>query len=235
MRSRGPATRSPRGRASSRTRSKDTNGIYAEYEQVVDRTPRYTAVFFLPWEDHTLEVALSGPQPDWRRANRALEGIVASLRGPSDTAELDPDRGLDDDVVPPSVPDQLDPNAGAAVADISFNGRRRIYQILCWLAHCDRDLAPEERNLLEAFRTRAGIDPEEARELEDAATQSKKSIGARRAERELLVRAVIAIVAADGVFDPQERKRVEAIATAVGIGGEELTRLVEARLGEALG
>ncbi len=107
--------------------------------------------------------------------------------------------------------------------DISDNGKKRIYRILCHLAYCDGEVSPEERARLDIYRKRFGFDAKDAVLIEAQAADGKDlSIGKNSAERDFLVQAMVDIVAADGKLDPKEEKRVLKVGKILGIDVKDL-------------
>ena len=121
--------------------------------------------------------------------------------------------------------------SGSGDGDITPNGARRIYRVLCRLAWCDGELHPRERGVLDAFRQRYRIDFGEASQLEAEGQRGENlRIGKRPAERSLLLDSMIDVAAADGQLVAAEQKRLLDLATATGVGTEELVRRIQQRL-----
>lgn len=115
-------------------------------------------------------------------------------------------------------------------AQVSGSGTRRIYRLLCLVAYCDHDLHPAERVLLEAYRRRFGLSPEEAAGLEaEGRAGHGVRLGRDPLEQRLLLEAMIDVAASDGRIEPREQKRLLKIAGAIGLGQAELVALVRAR------
>jgi hypothetical protein len=115
-------------------------------------------------------------------------------------------------------------------ARVSGSGVRRIYRLLCLVAYCDHELHPAERVLLEAYRRRFGIPPEEAAVLEEEGRGGRDvRLGRDPVEQRLLLEAMIDVAAADGRLEPKEQKRLVKLAGAMGLGQPELLALVKAR------
>jgi len=181
-------------------------GVYLEQEVRTDARPLYQAGFVTPWGADAVDVVATTAPDDWARANRHVEQVVESLRP---TAEAPPD----------------------PAADVSDNGLRRIYGILCRLARCDGQVDRSERDVLEAYRIRYGLDRTEAADVEVSGGGRKTvSLGRAAAERDALLEAVIEVVVADGIFDPEEQKRVARLARGMGLPEAELMRRVSERL-----
>ncbi len=135
--------------------------------------------------------------------------------------------GASDAPIVSSVAASRDPGQG----EISANGRRRIYRILCRLAYCDGDVDPSERARLEHYRGRFGLDQKEAVILEaEAAHGNRLQLGRAHAERDLLIQAMADIVAADGRLDQAEEKRLREISGHLGINPEEMIGWLRAAL-----
>lgn len=169
---------------------------------------RYGLSCVVAWEDHLLEVHRGGPACDWRRANADLLSVVQSLGGL-----------------------ESPPRPSEAAADVTPGGRRRVFRVLCWLASSDDDVDPSEARLLESLRHEFQITPDEAHSLAaDAASGGQIPLGRRAAERDLLVRHLVRIVAADGIFDPGEARRLAKLAPRLGVDSAALIRLVQDEL-----
>ena len=91
-------------------------------------------------------------------------------------------------------------------------GLRRIYRVLCNLAHCDGDVADREREVLERYRSRFGLTPDEAQALEAGALDPKSlDVRDEPTERDLLIEGMIDVVAADRQLDKSEQARLEEL------------------------
>lgn len=202
-------------------------GVYAELElepATVGGPPaqaRYAVVFFVPWRDGSaLLLVLSCPRDDWARANRDLEAVICCLTPweEPDPAGQDPDESGDDT---------------NKFAHVSLNGLRRVYRVLCRLAHCDGEVHPRERMVLEVFARRFKIGRNEASLLEAEANESERlRVGRKPAERELLVQQMMHLVMADRVLHPEEEKRLFRLARAVELPDDAMRRLIDQRLRE---
>jgi tellurite resistance protein len=116
------------------------------------------------------------------------------------------------------------------VSDISPNGARRIYRILCNLAASDGSIDPTEREVMESVREFFDLTQEECEALEaEGASGKGLRLGKNEAEREYLMGCMIDVAAADGVLAPQERRRVHKFGKAVGLDRDELERRLIAR------
>ena len=112
-------------------------------------------------------------------------------------------------------------------AAVSKHGYRRVYRMLCFLAWCDEELAPEERAVLEGFRTRFGLTDLEAAMLEAEGKQRiALQLGQRNAELKLLVDSMIDVALADGVLALDEQARLLKLGKALGLPDGEIVRLV---------
>lgn len=197
-------------------------GVYAELElEPADGSPlpRYAVVFVVPWRDGAgLLLGLTAPRDDWARANRDLEAVVCCLTPWEDPepAGRDPDETSDDT---------------HKFAHVSLNGLRRVYRILCRLAHCDGEVDPRERTSLETFCRRFKISQAEASALEAEARENERlRIGRKPAERALLIDTMLGVVSADRTLHPAEERRLLKLARAVELPEEALRRLIEQRL-----
>lgn len=191
-------------------------GVYAEAELGAGPV-RYAVAFLVPWRaGEALLLQLEAPQDDWARANRDLEAVVCCLSPWEDPRPADADESSDET---------------AKFAHVSLNGLRRVYRVLCRLAHCDGDVHPRERTLLETFCRRHRIPAIEAAALEaESAASERLRVGRKPAERELLIHTMLDLVAADGVLDPAEQTRLLRIARAVELPESELAARIEERL-----
>ncbi|MCO5170734.1 MAG: TerB family tellurite resistance protein [Planctomycetes bacterium] len=181
-------------------------GVFAEHEAAIGGPvggpvgghETYSASFLLPWEDHALEVTCFGERDDWARARRNLDAVVGSARSATK---------------PSMVPDTT-----RIAGEVTPAGRRRIYRILCHLAHCDGEVDPREREALEAQRQQLLLDQAEAAALEaEGARGEKLDLSKNPAEQRLLLDAMLEVVAADGCLDHNEQRRVMEIAQLAGI------------------
>lgn len=112
---------------------------------------------------------------------------------------------------------------------ISASGLRRVYRILCHVAHCDHELHPAERELLEAYRVRFGIGATEAALLEEEGKRKQIRLGRDANEQHMLMWAMIDVAAADGRLDRSEHKRLLKVAEATGLPQAELVALIRRR------
>ncbi len=179
-----------------------------------DRAARssYSVGAWLPWDDHLLEVTVSGERDDWWRLQRLLERVVASVRVARRPA--------------------LVPHTGKHRRLITDGGRRRIYRILCHLAHTDGKVQPREREVVEAQRVLLGLSPAEALHLEAQGRAGQElQVGSGIAEQAHLLGAMIEVVAAHGrVLDQLEQRRLTEVALACGCPRATLAELLVARL-----
>ncbi len=183
-------------------------GVFAEHEAAIGGVGEgdaargghqtYSASFFAPWADHCLEVTCFGERDDWARARRIVDAVVGSVRSASR---------------PSIVPDTT-----RISGEITPAGRRRVYRILCHLAHCDGEVDPRERQSLEAQRQELLLDRAEADALEaEGKAGEKLDLSKNPAEQKLLLEAMIEVVAADGCLGHAEQRRVMEIAQLAGI------------------
>lgn len=112
--------------------------------------------------------------------------------------------------------------------DLTPRGKRRVYRVLCYLAHADGEVDPAERETLEGLRVRLRIGAEEAAALEAEAAAGKKiQLKTTEAEAEVAVEALAEVMLADGVLHPAEAKRIKRVARAVGVKEKALARLIK--------
>ena len=117
-------------------------------------------------------------------------------------------------------------------SDISENGHKRIYRILCSLAWCDGNCDEAERKRLEGYRERFGMDQATAAALEEEGRHSKElKIGKKASEREFLVHAMVDIVSADRRLARREERRILKIGKTLGIDIQELVQWLRTGLG----
>lgn len=110
---------------------------------------------------------------------------------------------------------------------LSERGRRRVFRVLCYLAHADDDLDPREGALLDDLRRQLGIDPDEAGALEDQARRGERlQLKPDDPETDLALRALADVMLADGVLHPKEAARLKRIAGAVGVSDARLAKLL---------
>lgn len=109
-------------------------------------------------------------------------------------------------------------------------GARRLYRILLY-AGGEEALDPREREVLETFRERWGIEPDEAARIEaERSDTGRLSLGAEVGERAHLVAALVELVAADGRLDQDEQRRLQRLAEFLGLPRQELVRELLERL-----
>lgn len=171
--------------------------------------PTWATTFLQPWMDHTLEVTAFGEADDWARMKALVERVSTTVKSVARPA--------------------LVPDTTRIVGEVTPAGRRRIYRILCHLAHCDGAVDARERECLEEKRRELLITEDEARALEaEGLTGEKLDISKNPAEHKTLLDDMIDIVAADGCLGHEEQKRVLEIAVLAGIPKAQVTeRLVE--------
>lgn len=189
-------------------------GVFAEHEAVVGGAPAgvagaptagghetYSASFFTPWADHALEVTCFGERDDWARIRRIVDAVVGSVRSATR---------------PTMVPDTT-----RISGEVTPAGRRRVYRILCHLAHCDGEVDPREREALEAKRQELLLERAEADALEaEGKAGARLDLSKNPAEQKLLLDAMLEVVAADGCLGHAEQRRVMEIAQLAGIPRE---------------
>lgn len=119
------------------------------------------------------------------------------------------------------------------LAGVSKHGFRRVYRMLCFLAWCDEELAPEEREVLERYRERFGLTDVEAAMLEaEGKRRTALDLGERDAELRLLVDGLIETAIADGVLALDEQARLLKLAKALGLEEKALVRRLGQRVKE---
>jgi len=174
-----------------------------------DGHPTYAATFFLPWSDHTLEVTVFGEADDAPRLRATLERVVASAQAAGKPAMV--------------------PDTTRIAGEVTPAGRRRVYRLLCHLATRNREVGAKEREVLEQERVSLLVTREEADALEAEGREGKKlDLSKAAPEQRLLLDAMIDLVAADGVLEHEEQRRLLEIAVAAGIPRATVTeRLLE--------
>ncbi|MGE0711024.1 MAG: TerB family tellurite resistance protein [Planctomycetota bacterium] len=117
------------------------------------------------------------------------------------------------------------------IEGVSHNGVRRIYRVLCHLAHCDGEVASQERGYLDDYRRRFEIADVEgtALEAEGAAGQSL-GVGRRPEERQLMIDSMIDITMIDGVLSTAEQERLAKFAITFGLDKETLAKRIVERI-----
>lgn len=111
-----------------------------------------------------------------------------------------------------------DPDTG-----LSFDGTRRVYGLLCAMAHVDGRIAPAQRRELEDYQEYLGLSPFAARVLEDEARRSRSlRLGLRKVELDLLMGALIDMAAADGRLSPKEERLLERVNERAGWPGDAI-------------
>ena len=115
--------------------------------------------------------------------------------------------------------------------ELTPRGRRRVFRVLCYLAHADGEVDAAERATLEALRVRLRIGKEEAATLEDEAASGQQiQLRSSEAEAEAAVEALAEVMLADGVLHPAEAKRIKRVAAAVGVSEKDLARSLKRAL-----
>lgn len=113
---------------------------------------------------------------------------------------------------------------------VTGSGLRRVYRLLCLVAHCDHELHPAERALLDRYRARFGIPEAEAAFLEDEGREGLNvRLGRDPVEQGLMLEAMIEVAAADGRLEPREQKRLLKVAGAIGLPQADLLGRLRAR------
>lgn len=122
---------------------------------------------------------------------------------------------------------------------LSYDGARRVYGLLCAMAHVDGRIAPAQRRELEDFQEYLGLSAFAAGVLEDEARRSRVlRLGLRAAELDLLMGALIDMAAADGRLSAREERLLERVNERARWSGDEVALAVvraleRARSGEA--
>ena len=120
------------------------------------------------------------------------------------------------------------------MAEISPNGARRIYRILCNLAASDGTIDVTEREVLDDVAEYFDFDRAQSTALEEEGIAGTRlGVGANPTERAYLIGCMIDVAAADGVLAPEELERLNLFAEAVGLSSEELSQRLVARFGDA--
>ena len=110
---------------------------------------------------------------------------------------------------------------------LSDEGLDRIYRVLCHMAHCDEEVDPREREVLEKYRKAFGLGESDAQEIENE-SQSPNGIFVGRDEREraFMLDRMIELVAADAYLDIEEYRRLQKTAAYIGIDEEALNEKI---------
>lgn len=112
--------------------------------------------------------------------------------------------------------------------DLTPRGKRRVFRVICYLAHADGEVDPAERETVEALRVRLRIGKDEAAALEAEAADGKKiQLKTTEAEAEAAVECLAEVMLADGVLHPAEAKRIKRVAKAVGVGEKALAKVIK--------
>lgn len=112
---------------------------------------------------------------------------------------------------------------------VSASGVRRVYRLLCHIAHCDHELHPRERALLDRYRQRFGLSLAEAASLEEEGKRREIRMGRHQHEQHMLMSAMVDVAAADGRLERSEHKRLLKVAGAIGLQQAELVALIRRR------
>ncbi len=134
----------------------------------------------------------------------------------------DSDEALDHDGGDQDGDDQdereRDPDTG-----LSYDGTRRVYGLLCAMAHVDGRVAPAQRRELDEFQEYLGLSSFAARVLEDEACRSRSlRLGLRQVELDLLMAALIDMAAADGRISAKEERLLERVNERAGWSGDAI-------------
>ena len=114
------------------------------------------------------------------------------------------------------------------MAMITKRGRRRVYRLVCYLAHSDEHLDLRERGVLESLRKRLKLTEEAAEELEEEAKSGKGlRLKDHGDEAEAALVALSEVFIADGVLHPEEAKRLSAIASSVGFSAKQTAKVLQ--------
>ena len=117
------------------------------------------------------------------------------------------------------------------IEGVSHNGVRRIYRVLCHLAHCDGEVASQERGYLDDFRRRFQIVDAEGTVLEaEGAAGQSLGVGRRPEERQLMIDTMIDVTMIDGVLSTEEQERLAKFAVTFGLDKETLAKKIVARI-----
>lgn len=116
---------------------------------------------------------------------------------------------------------------------VDREGYARVYRLLSYLAWCDARLPVEERDLLERYRERFGLEQVEADALEaQGKGAASLDLGNRAAEIGVLVDSMIDVALADGRLTLREQWRLLSLAKTLGLPEESLVNLVAERVEE---
>jgi uncharacterized tellurite resistance protein B-like protein len=111
--------------------------------------------------------------------------------------------------------------------EVTYNGKRRIYRVLCHLAWCDGELHPSERDYLAAYAKANALRPDETASLEKEGRSGQGlGVSKRPAEREALIDHLIRIAMADGQLVAEEQERLVKFGGTIGLNEQEIAARV---------
>ncbi len=114
------------------------------------------------------------------------------------------------------------------MSKLTERGRRRVYRVLVYVAQADGEIHPKEREFLDAVRDELGIPEEEIAGLEDEASRGEGlEIGSAPHEGNVALKKLSQLVFADGVFHPEEGRRMKRISKVLGANTQRLAKIVK--------
>lgn len=97
-------------------------------------------------------------------------------------------------------------------------GCARIYGLLYWMALCDGELHPREREVLARWAQRLKLGPDQRAALEqEVQEQAPLRLDVAQHELDLLVKGLVEVVAADAWIDREEQARLSTLAELLGL------------------
>lgn len=114
------------------------------------------------------------------------------------------------------------------VAELSKNGRRRVYRVLLKVARADKRLHPAEVRALARMRGVLGLSEEEALELEREPVGAALRLGNSDHERQVLAQLMVELALADRDLALREFRVLRQVALAIGLPQEQLVEAIEA-------
>lgn len=139
------------------------------------------------------------------------------------TSEAFPAPVLPDDSSDDAIPSESSAEAPRAPREVTQNGVRRIFTILCNLAACDGAIQRVERKVLDNFCARFAVSDNEADQLEFEGIRGQGlRVGKNPAERALLLKYMLEVIASDAFLAPQERVRLYKFGASAGYTQQRL-------------
>ena len=113
---------------------------------------------------------------------------------------------------------------------LSANGTRRIYSLLCAMAHCDgRGITPKQARILARYQATLDLPDAECRRLErDASRLDRLNMGKARKEQKLLLDGLIEVALSDGVLGRREETLLLGVAKRCKISRKQVRDAVKA-------